>query len=523
MSNVLPHNLIIDPNAEDNDGLDGTWMIERMYILTDALVAQYTQPCEGNAEYDDKSRVLVYRPTHKASFAAAGADGRRDDGLGMVMTELSTDVQQFEDEERRNFRGMYYTECYAVWDKTTRRVMLYSRDDWTWPIWVWDDPLQITRFFPYFIVSYGMSTGGTVSVGETAYYLDQQDEVNDINRQVARIRRSIFDYFFYNSDAVQKEEVEKFVDAIRGNGSPGYKNILGVKAGEKSIKDMVETFMPPSLGQSFEPFFNKEPVINTINRISNTSDALRGTQFKTNTNEAAVQSYQDAARMAVGAKIDQVEDTISDFAHALAELCVQNMDEVAVATLVGKKQAAKWQQMDMSEFRSKFTFECVAGSTEKPNSMFKKKEAVQLAQAMGQFASAAPITSMKLMLRVLQQAFTEVVIKPEDWDQLEQEAAANAAKGNSTGMPGAPVAGQNGPTSAGGGGDIKAQLMALPPEVKQQVVQMKQQGASDEQIKQFLMKQVGGGGGAPPPAQALQAPQISQQQPQAGAPQNGTA
>jgi len=48
--------------------------------------------------------------------------------------------------------------------------------------------------------------------------------------------------------------------------------------------------------------------------------------------------------------------------------------------------------------------------------------------------------------------------------------------------------------------------MALPPDVKQKVVQMKQQGVPDDQIKQFLLKQVGGGGGAPPPQQVQQQP-----------------
>lgn len=61
-----------------------------------------------------------------------------------------------------------------------------------------------------------MNTGGTVGVGEAAYILDQQDEVNDINRQMARIRRSVFDYFYFNSDVITADEAEKFIQGIRG-------------------------------------------------------------------------------------------------------------------------------------------------------------------------------------------------------------------------------------------------------------------------------------------------------------------
>lgn len=506
LGNTLPHNLIIDPDSEDTDGMDSNWMIERVFHNTEALIAQYTRPCGDNEEEDDdKSRVLVYRPTHKASFTSN--EGKRDDGLGMVLTALSEDVTSNESQERRQYRAMYYTECYLVWDKALRRVMLYHRDDWTWPIWVWDDPLKITRFFPYFIIGFGMSTGGTVSVGETAYYLDQQDEINDINRQVAKIRRTIFDYFYYNSDKVTQEEAEKFVDAIRGKTKMD-KNLIGVKLGESgSLSEAIQAFIPPSFNKDLAALFNKEPILNTINRISNTSDALRGTQFKTNTNESAVQSYQDAARMAVGAKVDAVEDTISDLATALAELCVQRYTEEDVTGLVGATQAAKWKQMPIEEFTANYNFECVAGTTEKPNSIFKKKEAVQIAQTMGQFASAAPISSMTIMLRVLENAFTEVEIKPSDWDMLRQEALAQQRKGDSTGGATAQDQGQ---PPGGGGGDqaIMQKLQSLPPEVKQQVVTMKQQGKPDQEIKAFLMQQLNGGSGqGAPQSQVQPAPQ----------------
>lgn len=514
LGTVLPHNLIIDPNAEANDGTDATWMIERSFIKTDELNAKFTMP-DGESE-DGRDRVLVYKPTHKAAFKSS--EGKRDDGLGMVMTAIAQDVTENEDQQRAQFRSQYYTECYTVWDKTTRRCYLFSRDDWVWPIWVWDDPLKLTRFFPYFIIAYNMSTGGTVTVGEPSYYLDQQDEVNDINRQVAKMRRSVFDYFLYNSDAVNKQEAEKFINMVRGQGAANDPHFLGVRAGEgKKASEFIEAFHPPALDKAFEPLFNKDALLKTIDRLSSTSDALRGAEFKTNTNTASVQSYQDAARMSVGAKVDVIEDVVSDVATALAELCIQNMDSDDVSKIVGKKQGAKWIQMPVDQFRANISMECVAGTTEKQNSVFKKKEAVQVAQALGQFVNAAPVTVTKLTLRVLESAFTEVVIHPEDWTALEQEAETQAQKGISTQQPNggaapapAPTPGPGGgspagqPPGGGGGNDaIKQALLALPPEVKAQAVQMKQGGAPDEQVKQFLMRAVqaqqkqGGGGAAP--------------------------
>lgn len=495
LTNVLPHNLIVDPYAEDMDGMDSNWMMEDSFIQTDFLRARYTQPCIENSD-DPNNRVLVFKPSHKASMNNSGT---RDDGLGVVLNALDAgDVTEYQNEEREGYTSLYYTRCVTVWDKTTRRVYLFQYDDWTWPLWVWEDPLKLSRFFPYFIIAFGMSTGGTVSVGETAYYLDQQDEINDINRQVARIRRSVFDFFFYNSDVTNKDEVEKFINAIRGEGTGGKaEHILGIRAGENKISDLVQAFVPPQL--QYEALFNKEPTINAINRISNTSDALRGTQYKTNTNESAVESYQDAARMAVGAKIDVVEDCISDLANALAELAIQNMTKEDVEGLVGKELANSWEEIELEDYLNNYNMEVVAGTTEKKNSTFKKKEAIQVAQAIGQFASAAPVTSMKIMLKVLEQAFTEVVITPEDWANMDKEMQQQAQRGDSTG--GASAAG------AGGGGGLEEQLMNLPPEIKSQVEQMAQQGAPPEQIKQFLMEQLQQGGGAPPAASPQPAPQ----------------
>jgi hypothetical protein len=163
--------------------------------------------------------------------------------------------------------------------------------------------------------------------------------------------------------------------------------------------------------------------------------------------------------------------------------------------------------MELAEFTKRFSFDIVPGTSEKPNSVFKKKEAIQVAQAIGQFASAAPMTSMKVALRVLEQAFTEVVIKPEDWDLMEKEMEMNMQRGNSTGAAAPPQPGQNGPPPGGGapGGDIPPELANLPPEVKQQVEQMHAKGAPPEEIAQFLkqaLAQAGGGGGAPPPGGA---------------------
>jgi hypothetical protein len=495
LDSVLPHNLIIDPFAEESDGSDAKWMCEKIWFPTAGLRERFTyaEPT-GDNDTLDVPRKLIYKPTHKAMFDSSGA-GNRDDGLGMVLKSLSGDAADqplsFEDPERRAYIDQYFTECALLWDKQMRRVYLFHSEDWTWPLWVWDDPLGTSRFFPYFIIGFTMSTGGTVSVGETGYILDQQDEVNDINRQMARIRRSVFDNFYYNSDIITPDEAEGFVKSLRGE-TQGAKKLLGIKAGENGkIQDCIQAFAPPSL--EFEQLFNKQAVLDAINRISNTSDALRGVQFKTNTNVASVESYQESMRLSVGAKVDVIEDTVADIALSLAELCVQNYSVEEVASLVGEELAQGWQQMDVKTFTQRISVDIVAGSMEKPNSAFKKKEAIEVAQAVGQFARAAPGSVTKIMLGALQQAFTELAIKPEDWAMIDQEIQASMQKGVASGGQESPAAKPGQPTAAGGADpqQLMEQARQLPEQDKQQIQQMSQSGADGPTILKFIQSRTG--------------------------------
>lgn len=475
LQGVLPHWLLVDPEAELPDGSDGKYMMERTFLATEYLRARFTEKDE------DGTPVLIYKPTHKAVLQGGGD---RDEGMGMVLTAIEAETSMptsHTDEERLSHIYQEMTECIWVWDKLTRRVFLFLKDDWTWPVWVWDDPLGLSRFFPYFIMSIAFSTGGTTSVGETSYYLDQQDEINDINRQVRRMRNSVFDYFFYNSDMIKDDQAEQFFSALRGLGSPNSSHVLGVRLGQEGdVKKAFMSLVPPSA--EVEALFNKEPVLQSINRIANVSDALRGVQFKTNTNEKAVETYNDAVKLSVGYKVDALEDCIADLAYAVAEVAVQNYTQEDIADIVGEKYAQDWLQMTPKEFARTYNVEVVAGSTEKPTSLFKKKEAVEVAQAVGQFAKGAPGASMMIMLDMLQMAFPQVVVKPEHWDMLKREIAATMQQGISTPGGGQVPQGQPQQGQPQQNPEVERLLAEAPPQIKERAAQLAQSGAPPEQV-----------------------------------------
>jgi len=420
LKNVLPHNLIIDPTAENSDGSDALWEMERTWLPTEYLRARYT-----------RKDMSIFKSTHKVRLDISEEDS---DTTALVVDALGSEDASvptaFTDDQRLSHLYQNLTEVYYVWDKVTRRLMLFLRDDWKWPLWVWDDPLQLSRFFPYYILNYGQAISGVIGAGEVGYYLDHQDEVNSINRQFANIRRIIFNYFVYNSNAIKPDVAEKLIKAIRSGGKIDVKPVGVDVPAEMDVAKALSSIVPPAL--EYKVMFDKAPVYDSVDRLGSTSDAIRGVQFKANTTVPAVEAYMQASRIRIGTKIDAIEDVIADLCRGISEIAVSNMSRDDVEREIGKIHAQNWAEMDIATFNANISVEIAAGSIEKPTSVFKKQEAIQIVQAIGQFANSAPGVTLRVILKVLEKAFTEVVISKQDWEEIAQEVAAMQTKGVST-------------------------------------------------------------------------------------------
>lgn len=452
LGNVVPLNLIVDPAAENEDGSDAWWMLEEIYLATSFLNAKFTKK-------DNEGRVLLYKPTHKIKLGGDGT-AAREDALGLVLETIEggvTEKKAYIDEQQQNYIYQNMTKCWLYWERATRRCFLFTDDDMTWPVWVWEDNLKLSRFFPYFFVQFYPATGGMTSPGEASYYLDQQDEINTINAEMRRIRRMIFSILVYNKNKVKPDDAAKLISYLKGDNKG--ENALGIDVPEGlSLKDAMETLAPPSI--NYEAIFNKQPIYSVVDRLSSTSDALRGAQFKSNTTQDAVQAYMSAAQLRVANRTDAIEDCVADVAWAIAEILVQKADKEYIAGLVGAKYAAAWSNMSVDDLNANYTIEVAAGSSEKPTSMFKKREAIEIAQGLGQFARAAPGSTLRVVLKLLESAFPELSITQEDWKSIDDEIQANLQRGVSTGA------------GAGGGGtDMEQLLMSLPPEAKADILQ----------------------------------------------------
>lgn len=416
------HRIYVDPAATNSDFSDATWMAIEEYYPTAFLMAQFGQDKDG----DNRTKSL-YQPSH----ILLASEGEKEDYDNFKLFNTSDEATKFGYNDEAAFKKAQYTKCWRIWDKTTRRVYLYADAKWEWPIWVWQDKYDLPRFFPLRNLAFHVGASGGYTKGEVTYYLDQQDAINEICDQERRARLQIFNKVFVDTNHLTPDAAEKFLQDPK-------RQMHGFKVPEgKKMGDVIFTLAPPSL--EFPQVFNKQSKLEAADRISGTGVILRNEQFKTNTTNDAIAQYESTTRTRLDEKLDAIEDFLGGVYADIAHLCIRFMPMDMVVQLVGQEFAQNWRNLSAEEAK-RFEMTVVGGSTQKPTSQGKKKEAMEIGRVLGQFGASSP-TVIEIVLRLFSNAFDEIEMRPEHWDRLRAELAAALGGGgdapNGAAQPGA--------------------------------------------------------------------------------------
>jgi len=480
--------VIVDPNVTEHGFLDAMWMAKKKMFPTKFLEVKYMR------EDKEGKQALIFKPDHiiKSKVEAEGEDN-------FSLFDKDADHEAYGYTNKDDFENAKMSAVWYVWDKITRRVEMYLENDWKWPLWVWDDPLKLQRFFPFIPLSLVTPVIGPYSKGEVSYYLDQQDAINDINEHQRLARRWARHNIWFNSSYIDDAAMAKILEGGSKNGAHGLKLPEGVK-----IEDVVYSILPP--GSNFMSLFDKSPQYAAIDRVAPVNEVARGGQYKTNTTNKAIDQYSQSRTVRTDDKVDMVEDWITEIMWCVLQLCLMNYTEEDVVPLLGPIDAKTWGSvapLPPEQINATISsFQAASGSTQKPNSREKKENAMEMSQVLGQFASSAP-AALIVALKALENAFDEVVIKEEDWALIRESIeaqigiqSADAAKIASEGGLNAQQAQmqqqqimqapQIDPAM------VEQFLATLPPEVGQQIAQLIQSGVDPvEAITQVT--------GQPPP------------------------
>jgi len=399
-----PHDVIVDPDA--STFYEARWMMVCEYVSTEMIKAIYGRKNEKD-EWES-----IYKPTHL--LRSANKDlGLEDDTLSFTsLLEGDKNYKDYGFGDEVSYNKAMRTKVWYVWDKSTRRVYMYADNDWSWPLWVWEDPLRLPNFFPFHVMEFYTDPSELYARGETTYYLDQQDGINQINNEVAKARAFITGKVVYNKNIIKDERVvEEFLHGTRN------KRILGIDVPpDTDIKKIFDVLTPPSASALQTIIFDKQRLVEAVDRVSSVTNVMRGVEYKTNTTNRAIESYESNTQSRLDEKIDMVEEWLGAIFDDVVYLCVANMDDTTVQKLIGKEKADDWIKGKPApeDYAHYASLRIIGGSMRKPSTANKQQQALQLAQTLGQFAQAAPI-AFYVSLKVLQSAFDDNTIRKEDW------------------------------------------------------------------------------------------------------------
>ena len=494
----MPHQVLIDPNSADPWLGDANWVMIEDMLPTSYINAIYGQEDPNNPDSDDV--YSIFEPTHVLTGDSGTSNGDDDFTL---FSKQDNAYSAYGFETKDAFDKACMTRVWYVWDRVTRRLEMYADNDWKWPIWVWDDPYQLQGFFPLTPLWFHENPVAVYAKGEVSYYLDQQDQINEINdekrRSILWARRNIF---FNPETGITQEMADKILKGPDATATP-----LKLPEGVKGT-DAVFSIPPPSM--AFAQLFDKKDLYASVDRIANTSEAERGGEFKTNTTNKAIDYYSTMGNMRMDMRLDAIEDALGDVGWKLAQLCLRFMDATTVMQLTGLDVSQFWAPLNNLTDYARMSVTDIGGSTQKLTTQQKKQEAVQVGQVMAQYVRAAPASALKVSLDMLSKAFDDFMITKEDWDSIAAEVAtmAQSQQGGAPGQQAPPGGGASGPASAGtmsgpppgapqaGGGmqvaaAVVQALQQLPPPVLQAIGNALAQGVPPAQIFQQMLQSQG--------------------------------
>ena len=278
------------------------------------------------------------------------------------------------------------------------------------------------------------------------------------------------------------------------------KSIHGINLPDgMSIDQVVGTMKAPST-QAMQ-LFDETRIIQSINRLSSVTPVLQAQQYKTNTTNKAIESYQSTTATRLDEKIDAVEEMLGEIGQCLFEMCMKYMTVEEIAELIGMEKAEVLRPyigMPADRLATEFNLQIVGGSTNKPTSATKKEQAMHLGQVLGQFAGSSPMIVIA-MLKMISRAYADdVVLTDNDWKQIvdgtmQQMQRGSAQQGGDGQQQGAQPNGEDQIRQALT--QIGQQFDQLPPEAKSSIAKAFVSGeATFEQIVGAVTKQQPGNG-----------------------------
>lgn len=366
IDNLAGEDFQIPPGFTMSNHLDAPWNAHRFWVLKEDAQAQYGLTDEEVAQcvkfrarrpqmvrnVTISTEATPISPKEADQFINAGSDDAGD--WGLEPEEFQSDAVTPAPDN--------WLEGWEIWDRDANcvRTMITGLCRWAAPSWI---PKPTTRFYPFFLLPISDVDGQRHPQSLTTRSAKLVDEYNRIGSAEAEHRRRIIPKTGFNAGMIDSENVAKIEKG-------GIQEMVALKLTDPTAK-VSDVLYPISYAAIDPALYNRGPIIQEINRIWGTQEALGGA---INVDKTATEAdiAQQGFQARSGSKRDQLDMLFNDLAEYTIETARAFVSTEDAQALAGPD--AFWPPYEGAEDMVKMLLINVrAGSSGKPNTALERQ------------------------------------------------------------------------------------------------------------------------------------------------------
>jgi len=340
---MAPEDVIVAPQCgEVENYLNSPWIAFDMYKEKDEAL-MITGWTGEKAEKLKQANLFMQRPRK----------GEDVEGKVGSTSQQWVRADQMDSDSTESTDGFYrFVEIWSLTDGVVHTLLDGVSECWARPEYA---PRTGARFYPTFLLAFHPVDGERYPQSDVYQLKRLQEEYARVRSSYAEHRRRAIPGILFNKGQVSEESVNRIT-------SSDTQEYLGVDLTYPDT-DMRTVFTPKLYNTVDSALYNTMEITQEMEKVSGAQDALQGSvQVEKTATEAQIQEAGRGAR--VGARLDNLEDALTELAEYIAQLALQTMDKADAMRYAGPE--AVWVDMSVDEALTLFNISIKAGSTGKP-------------------------------------------------------------------------------------------------------------------------------------------------------------
>lgn len=341
------------------------------YVISNHTEAPWNSQCIPLSLEDAKARFkLTEAQCRQATryVARKPVMVKRDSALVVedITAEEAGAFQQSGGASDSEAEGGQWVMVEEIWDATSGQVFtgIHGVQGWVADPW---QPTATTRFYPFFALCLSDVDGQRHPQSLVARSAKLIDEYNRIGSAAAEHRRRSLPGVLVQGGMLDHDNLKKVEQSRTGE--------ITVIETTQPNTDLRAVFFPKTYAQYDAALYDRQPIINELERIWGIQEALSGAVKTDQTaTQAAIQQQGFSTR--TGGRRDRMESVLGEMAQYTAEIARAQLDLADVQKIAGPD--AMWPAYDAAnDLANLVTVDIAAGSSGKPDTAAERASLAQ--------------------------------------------------------------------------------------------------------------------------------------------------